>query len=111
MKTELGMRIEGPEVKPSEVDAMCEFLRGKGWLRAADIQEATGTGDRKMRAIAEHSDGRIISGQSGYRFLDRSTPIDEVDAAASWLEGQAKRMLDRARAIRRRYHRYAREVR
>lgn len=111
MKTELGIRIAGPEVTPEEVDSMCEFLRGKGWLKAADIQAATGIGDRKVRAIAEHSEGRILSGQSGYRLLDRTTPIEEVDAAATWLESQAMRMIARASSIRQRYHRYARDVR
>lgn len=111
MNTELGIKIAGPKVKPEEVEAMVGFLRGRGWLDAAAIELETNISDRKMRVIAEHSDGRILSGQDGYRLLDRDTPIEEVDRAATWLESQGKKMLGRAAAIRRRYHRYAREVR
>lgn len=107
MHTELGLRISGPEVKSEEVEALIEFLRGKGWLKAVEISTALGISERKMRAIAEHSDGRILSGQAGYRVLDRTVPIDDVDRAATWLESQAKKMLTRAAVIRRRYHSYA----
>lgn len=109
MKTEIGFKMSGPEVEPAEIAAMIDFLRGKGWLKAAEIDAAVHVSDRKMRVIAEHSDGRIISGQSGYRLLDRSTPIEDVDRAASWLESQGKKMLLRGAAIRRYYHRYATE--
>jgi len=88
---------------------MCEFLAGKGWLKAAEIAEAKQVDDRKMRVIAEHSDGRILSGQKGYRLFERSTPLEEADRAASWLESQGRKMLLRGAAIRRVYHRYARE--
>lgn len=109
MNTELGLRIPGPEVDQDEVDSMINFLRGKGWLRATEIEAATGAGDRKVRAIAEHSDGRILSGQQGYRLFDRSTPLEDADRAAAWLESQGRKMLLRGAAIRRVYHRYARE--
>jgi len=109
MRTELGLMITAPDVSPEEVDAICAFLHGKGWLRAAEIADATEIDDRRMRAIAEASDGRILSGQKGYRFYDETTPADEADRAAAWLESQAKKMLKRGAAIRRRYHRYARE--
>lgn len=109
MKTELGIRIAGPEVEPAEIEAMILFLRGKGWLKASEIEAAIAVGDRKMRVLAEHSDGRILSGQNGYRLFDQSTPLGEADQAASWLESQGKKMLLRGAAIRRRYHRYARD--
>lgn len=110
MKTELGFVTCGPDAPDSqEVRAICEFLRGKGWMLSAEIEEARGISDRKMRLFAEFSDGRILSGQNGYRLFERSTPLEEADIAASWLESQGKRMMTRAIAIRRRYHRYARE--
>lgn len=109
MKTELGLTIASPEVTPEELAAMVDFLRGKGWLKAAEIEAAVAVGDRKMRSLAEYSEGQILSGQQGYRLLDRSTPIEEVDRAATWLESQGKKMLLRGAAIRRRYHRYARD--
>jgi hypothetical protein len=106
---ELGLRIAGPDVSEAEIAAMCGFLSGRGWLRAAEIEAATGIGDRKMRVIAEHSDGRILSGQGGYRLFDRTTPVEEADRAASWLESQGRKMLLRGASIRRRLHRYARD--
>jgi hypothetical protein len=109
VNTELGLRIPGPEVAPEDVEQMIRFLAGKGWLRAVEIEAATGASDRKMRAIAQHSAGRILSGQQGYRLFDRSTPLEEADRAASWLESQAREMLRRGAEIRRVYHRYARE--
>lgn len=109
MKTELGLRIPSPEVTPAELAGAVDFLRGKGWIKASEIEAVAQIGDRKMRAIAEFSEGRILSGQNGYRLLDRSTPIEEVDQAATWLESQGKKMLLRGAAIRRRYHQFARE--
>ena len=109
MNTELGIIIAGPVVSPEEVEQVCEYLRGKGWLRAAALDAALEFDDRKMRAIAEASDGRILSGQTGYRLFDGSTPLDEADRAAAWLESQGKKMLKRGAAIRRRFHRYAQE--
>lgn len=108
MTTELGLKIPGPDVAPEEVEELCRFLAGKGWLRAAEIEASLGVNDRKMRAIAEHSDGRILSGQAGYRLFDRTTPLEEADRAAAWLESQGRKMLLRGAAIRRVYHRYAR---
>lgn len=107
---ELPLRLsKKPTVSPDEIEAVCAFLAGKGWMKAKLIEEQIAIDDRRMRVIAEHSDGRILSGQNGYRFFDRATPIDEVDQAASWLESQAKRMLQRAGSIRRRLHRFARD--
>lgn len=81
---------------------MCAFLNGKGWMRAAEIAEQTEIDDRRMRVIAEKSDGRIISGQNGYRFYDAVTPPEEADRSSNWLISQGKKMIRRGMAIRRR---------
>lgn len=109
MKTELGLSIAAPTVSQADVDRVREMLAGIGWQRGANLCGALGIDDRTLRAIAEASDGAIISGQQGYRHFDRSTPIGEADRAASWLESQARKMILRASSIRRRIHRYARE--
>lgn len=111
MKLELGMTLyaTGPEVTAEEVDAVCAALAGKGWVLARDLSASLDVSDRHLRVCAEHSAGRIISGQKGYRLFDRSTPLEEADRAASWLESQAKRMMTRATQIRVRYHRFARD--
>ncbi len=110
MKTELGITIESPAVSESDVHLLAGFLNGKGWVRAKEIETALGIDDRVIRAVAEFSRGAVISGQKGYRYFDRSTPIGEADHAASWMESQARKMLKRAGDIRRRIHSYAREV-
>lgn len=107
---ELALKMPAPEVSPEEVETVCEFLKGKGWIKAAAIGEALHIDDRKLRAITEHSDGRILSGPGcpGYKLFDGRTEIGEADLAACRLESQAKHMLNRARAYRTRIHRYAR---
>ncbi len=106
---DLPVKSAAPEVTPEEVDAFCSQLLGRGWMTARVLQELLKIDDRTLRVMAEHSDGRIISGQKGYRLFDRTTPLEEADHAASWLEAQGKKMILRGAAIRRRYHRFARE--
>jgi hypothetical protein len=98
-----------PKVSAEEVDALCAFLAGKGWVKAKEIEAQIEVDDRRMRVIAEVADGRIISGQKGYKLFDRSTPIGEADEAACRIEAMCKKGLLHAAAIRRRIHRYARE--
>lgn len=111
MRLELGMTLQatGPEVTDAEIEAVCAALHEKGWVLARDLSVTLGVSDRHLRVCAEHSDGRIISGQKGYRIFDRTTPLEDADRAASWLESQAKRMMGRALSIRKRYHRFARD--
>jgi hypothetical protein len=107
---ELSIKMPAPEVSAAEVDALCEFLRGKGWIKAAQIEAELSINDRKLRAIAEHSDGRILSGPGcpGYKLFDGRTELIEADLAASRLESQARLMIKRAAAYRCRIHRFAR---
>jgi hypothetical protein len=80
----------------------------RDWLSASEICRAIGLPDtehnkRWLRLLAENSDGQIISGQLGYRLTAQASQ-DEIRTAAAWLEHQAARMSQRARAIRRRAH-------
>lgn len=109
-QTELNINTKKPPVSSDEIKALESALQGRGWVFARTLQSELGLSDRKIRSIAESSDGAIISGQKGYRLLDASVPIEDVDHAASWLESQSRQMANRARAIRRRYHRYAKPV-
>lgn len=105
MTTELGITIPAPEVTEHEIEALVSALRELGrWATARELV-ALGYEERHLRAIAEHSDGRIISGQRGYALMACCAPA-EIDRAASWLESQAKKMLTRAARIRARFHRY-----
>jgi len=109
MQAELDIKLPAPSVTPAEVEQLVEFLTGKGWLTARQIFEALGIDDRRLRAIAEHSDGRILSGPGcpGYRYFDRDA-LPHAEHAIACIESQAKKMLLRAVAYRTRYHRYAR---
>lgn len=107
----LDVKTEAPAVSMSDVDAVCAWLAGKEWLTAAQISAQLNIDERVIRAIAEHSDGRILSGPGcpGYRLFTPKVPIEEADRCASRLESQARKMIKRAASIRRRYHRYARQ--
>jgi len=110
MQLDLSIKTPAPEVSPEDVEQLCATLKGRGWVYARDLAATSATlDDRKLRAIANASDGRIISGQKGYRLLDGSAAIEDADRSATWLESQARQMLRRAAQIRRRLHRYAKD--
>lgn len=107
---ELGLKMAAPLVSQADVDAIACWLSGRDWVTARDIEAALHLDERQIRAIAEHSDGLILSGPGcpGYRLFDDQTRIGDADRAASRLESQARKMLTRSSQIRRRIHRYAR---
>ena len=109
---DLPVKLASPEVGAAEIAAVCDFLRGQGWQTARQLTEKHGIDDRRIRSIAEHSDGRILSGPGcpGYKLFTGATEVGEADQCASRLESQARKMLQRASSIRKRYHRYARPV-
>jgi hypothetical protein len=77
------------------------------WITAAGLLSLMGivesdSAKRQIRELASASHW-IISGQLGYKHLEHAT-AEEIDHAANWLESQAKKMSDRACAIRRNAH-------
>ena len=91
----------------SDVQLLCAVLKAAhNWTNARSLSNWN---ERHLRAIANASDGEIISGQRGYCHIENAT-LDEIDHAANWLEHQAKVMGDRARAIRRRKHSHKKET-
>lgn len=96
------MAGKGPEVEKFQVDEMISALRGRGWRTAADLG-AQKEGDKRMlRAIAENSEGQIISGQKGYKLTIESTVSEISDTA--WLKSQGKKMIQRWLAIQKVAH-------
>ena len=87
----------------TEVNPLVSALRGQGWRTARHLSFHLGTSDRELRAMAEASEGEIISGQKGYKLSAEAT-IEEIDHAANWLISQGKKMLERGIEIRRRAH-------
>src|SRR5213075_1562170 len=66
------------------------------WLTAEELcfkigSKPTDSNKRKIRNIANASQGKIISGQKGYKHIRHATP-EEITHAANWLRHQAKEM-------------------
>lgn len=108
-QSEMALHLPAPVVTAAEIDAVCTYLRGRSWVKAKQLETDLGLDDRKIRVVAEHSDGRILSspGSPGYRLFTVDA-LGDADLCASRHESQAKRQLQRAAQIRRRFHQYAR---
>jgi len=103
---QLGLFEARPE--DANVQWLEAFLQQRGaWIRAGEILRYHGREDtedqkRLIRGLASASEW-IISGQAGYKHLEHATP-EEIHHAANTLESQAKKMSDRACALRRNAH-------
>ncbi len=53
-------------------------LDGRGWRTAKSLIAELGWSDRQIRAVAESSADRIISGQKGYCLLEQAAVEDEA---------------------------------
>jgi hypothetical protein len=93
---------KGPEVEKFQVDEMIAALRGREWRTAKDLGAHRESDKRLLRAIAESSEGQIISGQRGYRLTLEAT-VSEI-AETAWLKSQGKKMIQRWLAIQRVAH-------
>lgn len=93
---------------PACVDDVAAFLlllSGRGWLKAAEICDlADGLTPRKIRKLAEHAEGRIISCPAkGYK-LTREATADEFLHACNDLRSRTRKMLDRYRQTNNAWH-------
>ena len=80
--------------------AMLRVLSDARWHSAADLgMSVPGLDDRTCRAIAERSDGEILSSQSGYKLTCYATAAEARHAEAT-LQSQARKMIARATEIR-----------
>lgn len=102
-------QLELDSYRPAHTDAdevarLISLLSASGtWLNAREITEQLGWSDRKIRDLASHSDGRIISGNSGYKHTRHATP-DEMQEFYGRLVNQAKVMIQRAIKAKRTHH-------
>ena len=83
---------------------------GKRWVKGKELCEAIGWPDhensrRKLRGIAEASNGVIISSNDGYALIGSCTP-EEVRHAVARIRHQGRLMIARSIKIERAYHRY-----
>jgi hypothetical protein len=97
-----------PDFSQEDLDRVVAYLRGKGWVPRHQIEADLGMNERRVRLVAEHSDGEILSGPGtpGYKLFTRSTTYADVDLCTRTIESQIKRMMTRLSSIRRRHHRY-----
>jgi hypothetical protein len=85
-----------------------KYLKECGeWVTAAGLVLRAGRAlsddnRRWVRALAEASD-RIISGQKGYKHLERAT-AEEVRHFVNWMESQGRKMIGRAERLKRNAH-------
>jgi uncharacterized protein YciW len=80
------------------------LLESSCWMTARDIALTTQGRilDRDIRDLASRT-AKIISGQRGYKHMAHST-LEEANHCAAALQSQAKKMDERACAIRRYAH-------
>jgi hypothetical protein len=88
MPEQLQLDLAKPERRgvvadPADIELLCDWLRGRGWVRAVAIEffflEWKSPDHRYVRAIASQSGGRILSfpGSPGYRLAVEAT-IEEL---------------------------------
>lgn len=87
-----------------KVPQLIAALSGRGWMKGKALANMLDTDDRTIRAIANASDGAIISGQKGYA-LTHEASVQDVQHAANWLRHQAQAMTRRAMRIEQSMHR------
>lgn len=77
MIEQLPLTFERGRVVDPGVADLVEYLRGKDWMTAAEISNATGWDDRKVRELASESD-EVISypGSRGYKLLSACTAAE-----------------------------------
>jgi hypothetical protein len=89
-----------PAPAAAEVDQLIDFLfwsSANGWVNAKQIAASLGYNERKIRSLAQHSEGIIISGPGcpGYRHISHCTGA-QVREVSDRMKSQAKAMLRRS---------------
>lgn len=89
-----------PAPSRTEIDDFVKILSGIGWVKCSYLRRNyyQDMSDRKIRAMAAGSEGRVISGQHGYRLTTEATD-EECQHAVKWLQSQATEMSRRAKMI------------
>lgn len=107
MTEELPLFIVSSARLADDAELLCKNLAGRGWMKAQEIiAEFPMWKDRYIRRIAAESEGRILSGQNGYKLTIEATP-EEVLHATNWMRSQAREMIRRSIRIARVFHRAA----
>lgn len=105
-QTTFDLSPKSPLPQAQDILALVQWLAAHpGWHTARQLAAQLNLSDRKVRALAEHSHGLIVSGPGtpGYCHASHCT-AEEISHAADTLISQAKTMIRRALRIRRRAH-------
>jgi hypothetical protein len=95
-----------PSPAATEVDRLIRHLLDRpGFHTAHQLAQSLDLTDRKIRQLAEHSDGLIVSGPGspGYCHLHHC-PAEKISHIADTLRSQARSMLSRSIRLRRQAH-------
>ena len=109
MTTQLDFKFSTqPAPDPEEIECFVEWLHLRpGFHPAKEISRLTGTDDRKVRQLAEHAAGRVVSGPGSPGYCHAAhCPPETLRRVVAALESQARNMMARARRIRDAGHRY-----
>ncbi len=84
---------------------MERVMASGGWRQADFFRSVFQWTDRRIRAAAEASEGRIMSypGSPGYKLTSKATP-EEMQHAEQALRAQARKMIRRSMQIAKKWH-------
>lgn len=92
-----------PQAGPALADRLLALLvERQGWMKRKELA-AHGFTSRACRCARQHSKGRVIAGQRGFRASQWAT-VEELERAANTLVSQAKIMQDEAKDVWRVLH-------
>jgi hypothetical protein len=103
MTEQLDLLSYRPAGRSPEFYQLVEFLKDGAWRTRRQIHTALGLNDRTVRIVAEESEGWIISGPKGFRYLPKAQPAD-VDQFTATMISQGRKMIRRALATKKLYH-------
>lgn len=95
-----------PAPAAGEVDALIRHLRkNPGFHTARELSDRLDLSDRKIRQLAEASDGLIVSGPGspGYIHIDHC-PTEKLSHISNTMISQGKNMVRRGIRMKRRAH-------
>lgn len=108
MTTQLNL-IKMPALPVSSRDVLqfCAQLHGKGWQTSTQLGATTEKAKRRLRQIAELSNGAIVSypGSPGYKLFDECEP-DDFRHGRYATRAQIRKMFEKWRKIERRMHQF-----
>ena len=96
-----------PAVSETDVAQLVTALKGTGWRLRRDLERVLGWNDRKVRAVAEASQGEVLGSDLGYR-LTIEASCTEIEAWDARFAGQIQAMQARRAAVRRVRNRHVR---